>query len=129
MCWLKSSITATEQQRDCTSGKVCEKVAVPTHPPTGAPLEMAWLTHSPSVDESCFMDPENFDCSCHTKILKQCDDDDGFIKKQFESVQECRHFFVCAHKDTCAAYKRLNCKKELTVLKKLNDAGHWVPTC
>ena len=34
------------------------------------------LTHTPTVDQACFVDPSNFDCLCLLKIKRQC----GYIR-------------------------------------------------
>ena len=45
------------------------------------------------------------------------------------SVTQCQDFFVCAHSNTCKAYKDRHCKAQLALLSKLSAAGVKVETC
>lgn len=93
------------------------------------------MTHTPTDDQSCFVDPEGFDCSCHAKIMRTCKKEHdrralGLVHGGWHgrtySVAECNQFFVCTHSNTCQAYKDSHCQKEIALLRSL---GRKIETC
>merc|ERR1719453_1622615 len=73
------------------------------------------MTHTPTQDQSCFTDPESFDCLCHTAMQRQCRKEE--MRKQMVhpngriyTLTQCVHFFVCTHSNTCKSYKDAHCK-------------------
>lgn len=89
----------------------------------------AAMTHSPTVDQSCFADPESFDCSCFEKLKRQCRKEDFRKHLEASSVEECYEFFVCTHSQTCGTYKTNQCTSQLAKLKDLKKRGITVETC
>jgi len=47
------------------------KSAARQHAWTLTPTAASW-THSPTTDQSCFVDPESFDCSCMNTLKRNC---------------------------------------------------------
>jgi len=78
------------------------------------------MTHTPTQDQSCFTDPESFDCLCHTAMQRRCRKEE--MRKQMVhpngriyTLTQCVHFFVCTHSSTCKSYKDTHCKSELAL--------------
>lgn len=90
---------------------------------------MPRMTHTPTGDQSCFVDADGFDCSCHATMQRRCRSE--VLRKELELKTEtdCSHFFVCTHSNTCQSYKAAHCKTELALLKKLQASGRSVETC
>jgi len=87
-------------------------------------------TLTPTTDQSCFVDPDNFDCSCLSKLKRQCGKEE--FRKEFTgvmgktvSVTDCYHFFACTHSQTCKRYKDQHCKKEQMLLKTMKANKQW----
>jgi len=92
-------------------------------------------TLTPTTDQACFVDPDNFDCSCLAKLKRQCGKE-AFRKQltphtgKTTSVTGCYHFFACTHSQTCKSYKDKHCKKEQELLKMMQQKKEWrVETC
>merc|ERR1711998_137556 len=92
-------------------------------------------TLTPTTDQACFVDPDNFDCSCLAKLKRQCGKE-AFLKQlppptgKTTSVTDCYHFFACTHSQTCKRYKDQHCKKEQMLLKTMKANKQWrVETC
>jgi len=95
-------------------------------PWTLTPTRPRW-TQTPTDDQSCFANPESFDCSCFEKLKRQCRSED--FLKQFKSATDCYEFFVCSHSQTCEAYREKNCKTHSDKLKEFQKQGISVETC
>jgi len=99
------------------------------------------FTHTPTDDQSCFVDPEAFDCDCYAKKRRFCGNEHSRgvhhlrhpsvhnSTKRVYSASECEHFFVCTHSQTCDSYKKTHCKQEMKLLKHLKAGKHMIDTC
>merc|ERR1711998_48586 len=97
---------------------------------TLTPVSPLW-THSPTDDQSCFVNPEAFDCNCYAKKRRFCGNEHSRAvhhlrhpgahngTKRVYSASECERFFVCTHSQTCDSYKKTHCKQEMKLLKHL----------
>merc|ERR1711998_470902 len=91
---------------------------------TLTPKAPKW-TLTPTDDQSCFVNPETFDCNCHATKRRFCNNEDTRREHHLRhpngrvySATECEHFFVCTHSQTCQRYKTKHCKKETLLLKQ-----------
>jgi len=109
---------------DALAGKAAVHQAAWTLTPSAAQM-----THTPTTDQACFVNPESFDCGCMATMKRNCRDKS--FRKQIEtsSVTECYEFFVCTHSQTCRAYKDRHCKSQLNLLKTLQQRKVTVETC
>lgn len=102
---------------------------------TLTPITPKW-THTPTDDQSCFVDPEGFDCDCYAKKRRYCKNEDMRREHHMRhpdnrvySATECEHFFVCTHSNTCQPYKKRHCQKEFALLKEFQAKGRKIETC
>jgi len=96
------------------------------------------MTHTPTDDQSCFVDPDAFDCNCYATKQRFCRNEDarklhhlrhpGTNGKVY-SASECEHFFVCTHSQTCQPYKDKHCQKDTKLLTQLQAQNHKIATC
>jgi len=96
---------------------------------------MTQMTHTPTDDQSCFVDPDAFDCNCYATKQRFCRNEDARKRMRpgknwkVYSATECEHFFVCTHSQTCQSYKNEHCKKETDLLKQLQAKNHKIAMC
>lgn len=83
-------------------------------------------TRTPTVDSSCFANPEQTDCFCLANKRRGCRNKSGREESGLKhpngrvySVTECEHFYVCTHSQTCPQYKDRHCTKEAALARKL----------
>jgi len=100
---------------------------------TLTPTPPVW-THTPTDDQSCFVNPDAFDCACYATKQRYCKKESLRMHLRHPSnkvytATECEQFFVCTHSQTCKRYKDEHCKKEMALLKRLQAKKHMIPTC
>jgi hypothetical protein len=95
------------------------------------------MTHTPTDDQACFVDPDAFDCNCYAVKQRFCRNEDARKSHHFRhpgtgkvySASECEQFFVCTHSQTCQSYKNKHCVKETNLLKQLQAENRKIETC
>jgi len=94
------------------------------------------MTHTPTDDQACFVDPDAFDCNCYATKQRFCRNEDARKMHHLEhtdgkvySATECEHFFVCTHSQTCQSYKNKHCAKEMKLLEDLQAQNRKIATC
>jgi len=112
------------QLDDAVAGQAAIRQKAWTLTPTAASM-----THTPTDDQACFVNPEAFDCGCMATMKRNCRSQ--IMRKQMGlgSVTQCYEFFVCTHSNTCAAYKHRHCQSELKLLETLQKQPGGVDTC
>jgi len=127
--WLKSTkrsqnLVEMVELGDAVAGKTTVRQGSWTHTP-----KTASMTHTPTTDQSCFPNPESFDCGCMATMKRNCRDRSFRELIKTHSVSQCYEFFVCTHSQTCNAYKKRHCRLQLDLLKRLEQTNIKVETC
>ena len=102
---------------------------------TLTPKPPRW-TQTPTADQSCFVNPDAFDCDCYASKRRYCKSSNLRKKhglrhrngKAYTAAQ-CTHFFVCTHSQTCQSYKDKHCAKETALRKRLERKKLKIQTC